>query len=154
QMKQQERELADSRAALEDERTAFQAHVEKVNRELAAGRSALETERAVPRADSAPAQPALASLPPEVIRRCEELDAYARHLLLTREELRQQVEALEKAREQFQAERQGAEQYDREKAERYEQWQLEAEAAAKEYEWRREALAKEMAELREQRSQV
>jgi DNA repair exonuclease SbcCD ATPase subunit len=154
QLKQQERDLADRRAALEEECAAFQAHVEKVNRELAARRSALEKERAVPQADSAPARPAVAPLPPTVIRRCEELDAYAKHLLLTREELRQQVEALGKAREQFQAEREGAEQSGREQAERHEQWQQEAEAAAKEYEWRRETLAKEMAELREQRSQV
>jgi pSer/pThr/pTyr-binding forkhead associated (FHA) protein len=153
-LKQQECELADRRAALEDERTAFQAHVEKANRELAASRSTPEKGRVKPRTDAVPAAPAAAPPPPDVLRRREELDAYAKHLLLTREELRQQADALAKAREQLQAERQGAEQYDREQAQRYEQWQQEAEAAAKEYEWRRESLAKEMAELREQRSQV
>jgi pSer/pThr/pTyr-binding forkhead associated (FHA) protein len=165
QLKQLERDLADRRIALEEERTTFQGHAEQVKQELAASRSALEKEQADSRADAAPAaappavppaatSPAATSVPSDVIRRREELDAYAKHLLLTREGLRQQEEELAKAREQFQSERQGAERYDREQAERYEQWRQEQETAAKEYEWRREALAKEMSELREQRSQV
>src|SRR5581483_2166924 len=155
-LKQRERELAESRATLDEERTAFQAYVDRVKRELASSRAALEKEKTVAPVATTPT-PTLspvAAVPAEVLRRGQELDAYAKHLLVTREELRQQQETLEQLRTQLQAERQEAERIDRERAERHEQWRQEEEIAAKEYEWRREALAKEMNELREQRSQV
>jgi pSer/pThr/pTyr-binding forkhead associated (FHA) protein len=155
-LKQRERECTDRCAALEAERKAFQAQVEKAKRELAASRLALEQEQAAFRAvlTSTTAQSPTSPLPLDLERRRQELDAYAQHLMRTREQVQQQQEELERAREQFRAVREGAEHYDRDKAEHYEQWVQEQEAAAKEYEWRRESLAKEMAELREQRSQI
>jgi pSer/pThr/pTyr-binding forkhead associated (FHA) protein len=162
QLRQLERDLADGRAALDLERTTLRAEVERERRELAAERAALELERAEAGAEP-PAAPPAAFTPtpagetspcPDFESRRAELDAFARHLLQTRESLRRQAEELAAARAQFHAERDGAEKYDHQHAERYEAWRQEQEAAAKEYEWRRETLAREMAELREQRSQV
>lgn len=157
QLRQLERDLADGRAALDHERTALRAEVERERRELAAARAALEAERDAARAEpeTRPPAPAGELAPgPDLESRRAELDAFAKHLLQTRESLRRQAEELDAARALFHAERDGAERYDHEHAERYEAWQHEQEVAAKEYEWRRETLAKEMAELREQRSQV
>jgi hypothetical protein len=156
QLQQLEHTLANRCAALDQERAAFQAHVEKAKRELDTDRAALEKERAAGGANTAPtaAAPDMKAVPLDLERRRGELDAYAKHLLLLREGLRQQKAELEKAYQEYHAERTGADKYDREQAERFEQWRQEQEAAAREYEWRRETLAKEMAELREQRTQV
>jgi pSer/pThr/pTyr-binding forkhead associated (FHA) protein len=161
QLKQLERDLADGRAALDQDRTALRAQAESERRQLAAERSSLERERTAVPAEPEARPPALTPVPegvtspsPDLESRRAELDAFARHLLQTREMLRRQAEELAADRAQFHAEREGAETYDHEHAQRYEVWRQEQGAAAKEYEWRRETLAKEMAELREQRSQV
>ncbi len=151
-----ERALSEGHATLEDERTTFKSYVARERREQAAGRDALERDWAALKLSAAPtaARVGAPAVSPDLKCRRAELDAYAKHLLQTRESLRQQEDELMRAQKQFRGERAGADEYDRKQAEKYEQWRQEQETAASEYEWRREALAKEMAELREQRSQV